>query len=92
MAITAPMKIMAPFLPVLMSASNLFSEYIGLIVRIYFSMAILIISAAPYTAQFGEKKLNVYFPNAQTFAHLKIPVFEHFNVDLQFYYFVHINL
>ena len=84
---------MAPFLPVLMSASNLFSEYIGLIVRIYFSMAILIISAAPYTAHFGEKKLNVYyFPNAQTFAHLKIPVCEHFNVDLQFYYFVHINL
>ena len=58
MAITAPMKIMAPFLPVLMSASNLFSEYIGLIVRIYFSMAILIISAAPYTAQFGEKTIK----------------------------------
>ena len=75
---------MAPFLPVLMSASNLFSEYIGLIVRIYFSMAILIISEAPYSAQFREKKLNVYFPNAQTFARLKIPVCKHFNITILF--------
>ena len=60
------MKIMALFLSVLMSGSNLFSEYIGLIVRVYFSMAIVIISTTQelvgkFTSKFTALSKLVYY-------------------------------